>query len=118
MNTYLVISVLLSINYLLPLVAWFNMDSVGGDPEVIAGLLALYHACGGSVHGHVPAEAFRRRLRKEYQTVCGFYAEKVEKAGPHRRSQGSAGVVLGQHERRGVAQIARTAEVNGRAQLY
>jgi len=57
------------------------MDSVGGDPEVIAGLLALYHACGGSVHGHVPAEAFRRRLRKEYRQYAASMLRRLRRRG-------------------------------------
>jgi hypothetical protein len=57
------------------------MGSAGEDPEVIAGLLALYHACGGSVHGHVPAEAFRRSLRKEYRQYAASMLKRLRRRG-------------------------------------
>jgi len=47
------------------------LEGMNVDPKhlngVIAGLLALYEATGGSVNAHVPEPAFRRRLRGEYR---------------------------------------------------
>ena len=50
-------------------------------PEEIAGLLALYYACGGSTKAHVPIEFFRRRLREPYRREARRIIKKLRRRG-------------------------------------
>lgn len=50
-------------------------------PELIAGTLALYYACNGSVKAKVPIQAIRAKLSEPYKQYTKSVLKKVRKAG-------------------------------------
>ena len=48
-------------------------------PEEIAGLIALYYACNGSVHAHVPIERIRRKFSAPYRDEAKRIVEKLSR---------------------------------------
>ena len=69
--------------------------SMTGDtlPEIVAGLLALYYACGGSTRAHVPVQGFRAKLSKPYKQFARAILKKLRKAGYIHVHKGRDGVL-------------------------
>jgi len=66
-------------------------------PEEVAGLIALYDACGGSTKAHVPIEFFRRRLRDPYRGEAKRIMRRLRRRGfvhVHRGRTESYGVTM------------------------
>ena len=57
--------------------------SMTGDapPEIVAGLMALYHACGGSTHAHVPIQGFRAKLAGPYKQFARAIMKRLRREG-------------------------------------
>jgi len=48
-------------------------------PEHIAGLVAIYDACGRSIYGHVPIEAIRHNLKDPFREMCKEIIKDLKK---------------------------------------
>ncbi len=47
-------------------------------PEAVAGLLAIYEACGGSIYTHQPLELIRKKFAKPSKPFCkGIFEDLV-----------------------------------------
>jgi len=51
------------------------------SPELIAGTLALYYACNGSIKAKVPIHAVRAKFSEPYKQYAKSILKKVRKAG-------------------------------------
>jgi len=51
------------------------------SPEIVAGTLALYYACNGSINAKVPIQAVRSKLSEPYRQYTKSILKKVRKAG-------------------------------------
>ena len=49
------------------------------NPEHIAGLIAIYDACNGSIKGHVPISAIRKKLSNPYKQYCKIIIKYLKK---------------------------------------
>ncbi len=58
-----------------------------GRPEQIAGLVALYGACGGSIYAHQPLPLIRKKFGEPYREYAKKIIEDLVKSGyaaPHK----------------------------------
>ena len=51
------------------------------SPELIAGTLALYYACNGSINAKVPIQAVRSKLSEPYGQYTKSNMKRVREAG-------------------------------------
>jgi len=58
-----------------------------GRPEEIAGLVALYGACGGSIYAHQPLPLIRKKFNARYREHAKKIIEDLVRSGyavPHK----------------------------------